>query len=76
MYWEPAKYVAKLRTLKTDNHPLLLVTNMQAGHGGARPLRLPEGDRTGLRVCAERAGGRMTHRDPPCIQPDSRSGKQ
>ena len=35
MYWEPAKYVAKLRTLKTDGHPLLLVTNMQAGHGGA-----------------------------------------
>jgi oligopeptidase B len=35
MYWEPAKYVAKLRTLKTDNHPLLLKTNMGAGHGGA-----------------------------------------
>jgi oligopeptidase B len=35
MYWEPAKYVAKLRTLKTDNNVLLLVTNMQAGHGGA-----------------------------------------
>ena len=35
MYWEPAKYVAKLRTLKTDGHSLLLVTNMQAGHGGA-----------------------------------------
>jgi oligopeptidase B len=35
MYWEPAKYVAKLRTLKIDNSPLLLVTNMQAGHGGA-----------------------------------------
>jgi oligopeptidase B len=35
MYWEPAKYVAKLRTLKTDNNSLLLVTNMQAGHGGA-----------------------------------------
>jgi oligopeptidase B len=35
MYWEPAKYVAKLRTLKTNDHPLLLVTNMQAGHGGA-----------------------------------------
>ena len=35
MYWEPAKYVAKLRTLKTDHHPLLLVTNMEAGHGGA-----------------------------------------
>jgi oligopeptidase B len=35
MYWEPAKYVAKLRTLKTDNNRLLLVTNMKAGHGGA-----------------------------------------
>ena len=35
MYWEPAKYVAKLRTLKTNNNPLLLVTNMRAGHGGA-----------------------------------------
>jgi oligopeptidase B len=35
MYWEPAKYVAKLRTLKTDYHLLLLETNMSAGHGGA-----------------------------------------
>ena len=35
MYWEPAKYVAKLRTLKTDDRPLLLHTNMAAGHGGA-----------------------------------------
>jgi oligopeptidase B len=35
MYWEPAKYVAKLRTLKTDKNPLLLKTNMAAGHGGA-----------------------------------------
>jgi oligopeptidase B len=35
MYWEPAKYVAKLRTLKTDRNPLLLRTNMAAGHGGA-----------------------------------------
>jgi oligopeptidase B len=35
MYWEPAKYVAKLRTLKKDNNPLLLKTNMAAGHGGA-----------------------------------------
>jgi oligopeptidase B len=35
MYWEPAKYVAKLRTLKTDANPLILKTNMAAGHGGA-----------------------------------------
>ena len=36
MYWEPAKYVAKLRTLKTNpDQPLLLHTNMEAGHGGA-----------------------------------------
>ena len=35
MYWEPAKYVAKLRTLKRDSTPLLLHTNMAAGHGGA-----------------------------------------
>ena len=33
-YWEPAKYVAKLRTLKTDGNLLLLKTNMGAGHGG------------------------------------------
>jgi oligopeptidase B len=36
MYWEPAKYVAKLRKLKTDRNPLLLKTKMDpAGHGGA-----------------------------------------
>jgi len=35
MYWEPAKYVAKLRTLKTDGNALLLKTNMGAGHSGA-----------------------------------------
>ena len=34
-YWEPTKYVAKLRELKTDNNPVLLKTNMDAGHGGA-----------------------------------------
>ena len=35
MYWEPAKYVAKLRTLKSDGNPLLLHTNLGAGHSGA-----------------------------------------
>ena len=34
-YWEPAKWVAKLRDLKTDNNLLFLNTNMDAGHGGA-----------------------------------------
>ncbi|MGC1439260.1 MAG: S9 family peptidase [Burkholderiaceae bacterium] len=34
-YWEPAKWVAKLRALKVDDHPLMLKTNMDAGHGGA-----------------------------------------
>jgi oligopeptidase B len=34
-YWEPAKWVAKLRAMKTDKNPLFLYTNMDAGHGGA-----------------------------------------
>jgi oligopeptidase B len=34
-YWEPAKWVAKLRAMKTDNNRLYLYTNMDAGHGGA-----------------------------------------
>jgi len=34
-YWEPMKWVAKLRELKTDNNLLLFKTDMDAGHGGA-----------------------------------------
>jgi oligopeptidase B len=35
MYWEPAKYVARLRALKTDANPLLFRIDMKAGHGGS-----------------------------------------
>ena len=35
MYWEPAKYVAKLRSLKTDQNPLIFKINMAGGHGGS-----------------------------------------
>jgi oligopeptidase B len=35
MYWEPAKYVARLRAIKADDHPLLFHINLGAGHGGA-----------------------------------------
>ena len=35
MYWEPAKWVAKLRAMKTDKNPLYLKTNMAGGHGGS-----------------------------------------
>ena len=34
-YWEPAKWVAKLRALRTDDRLMILRTNMEAGHGGA-----------------------------------------
>jgi len=34
-YWEPAKWVARLRKLKTDSNQLYLDTNMKAGHGGS-----------------------------------------
>ncbi len=34
-YWEPAKWVAKLRDMKTDRNTLVMYCNMDAGHGGA-----------------------------------------
>jgi oligopeptidase B len=34
-YWEPAKWIAKLRSMKTDKNPLLMYCNMDTGHGGA-----------------------------------------
>lgn len=46
-YWEPAKYVAKLRTLKTDKNPLVFFVNFRGGHGGSsgRFDRIRERDR-------------------------------
>jgi len=43
-YWEPAKWVARLRTLKTDANTIVLRTTMGAGHGGpsGRYARLKE----------------------------------
>jgi oligopeptidase B len=35
MYWEPAKWVAKLRAMKTDTNPLYIKINMAGGHGGS-----------------------------------------
>ena len=34
-FWEPSKYVARLRTLNTDDRPLLFKVNLEVGHGGA-----------------------------------------
>lgn len=34
-YWEPAKYLARLRAMKTDSNPLIMYCNMEVGHGGA-----------------------------------------
>jgi len=47
MYWEPSKYVAKLRSLKTDQNPLVFFINMHGGHGGSsgRYDRIRETDR-------------------------------
>ncbi len=47
MYWEPSKYVAKLRALKTDKNPLVFFINMHGGHGGSsgRYDRVRESDR-------------------------------
>jgi len=35
MYWEPAKYVSKLRATKTDKNTLVFMVNMHGGHGGS-----------------------------------------
>ena len=46
-FWEPSKYVAKLRALKTDKNPLVFFVNLHGGHGGSsgRYDRIRERDR-------------------------------
>ena len=56
-YWEPAKYVARLRTLKTDDRPLVFKINLEVGHGGASGrFDCAARDRRGRRLPARRAG--------------------
>jgi len=69
MYWEPAKYVAKLRTLKTDGNPLLLVTICRRGTAARASVRLPEGNRFRLRVPAAGVGR------PGLASPPHRTGQ-
>jgi len=54
-YWEPAKWVAKLRATKTDSNVLLLKTNMGAGHGGK------SGRYVSLKEAAEEYAFLITH---------------
>jgi len=56
-YWEPVKWVARLRYLKTDTNPLLLRVNMGAGHGGL-PGRFRRLEQTALEYAfiLDRAG--------------------
>ena len=55
-FWEPAKYVARLRTLKTDASPLLFRCIMAAGHGGASG-RYDAPARRGVRLRVDPADG-------------------
>jgi hypothetical protein len=65
-YWEPAKYVARLRTLKTDKNELLLKVNMGAGHGGAsgRYDKLKETAFEYAWLMAQVAVGKRDHLEP------------
>ena len=56
-YWEPAKWIARLRATMISGGPVLLRTNMGAGHGGASgPLQPPRRSRD--RLCVRAMGGR------------------
>ena len=68
-YWEPAKWAAKLRHLKTDASPLLLKTNMGAGHGGksGRFEALREtAEEYAFILAAFAARDGANREDPPC----------
>lgn len=65
-YWEPAKWVAKLRALKTDDNPVLFKINMEAGHAGAsgRFSRLEEVAYSyafALRIAESKVNSTMRH---------------
>jgi protease II len=49
LYWEPAKWIAKLRRLRTDKNLIAFRPNLDAGHAGAVALRPSQG--TGARQC-------------------------
>ena len=54
-YWEPAKWVAKLRAMKTDTNPLLIKINMAGGHGGSSGrYDVSAGGRSATRSCLTR----------------------
>ncbi len=67
-YWEPSKYVARLRALKTDAKPLLLKVNLDVGHGGSsgRFDALQE-QRRGLCLPAGAVGHRAVMRASRCV---------
>ena len=55
-YWEPAKWIARLRATMTGGGPVLLRTNMGAGHGGASG-RFQPARRSRDRLCVRAVGG-------------------
>ena len=62
-YWEPAKWIARLRATMTGGGPVLLRTNMGAGHGGASG-RFDRLDEVAIALCLRAVGGGVGGRKP------------